>query len=388
MNISEFRSVAAIRDARVVLDSRTDELKVRPQTFFHRAVDWIREKVSPNPLAGTERDVAHNRFLRAIADCSGYDSGDVSRAEALLSVDVLERRPLTSRRIREVIDDLDGRSTPQLRENRTTVAWMSTRGVDGRLGERADGAELAEGERETIAGRIDRAIHAAGGEGRRKVEISEATEITNRVVDGFLSEKAARAEAQARVRAEEHAHGDELAHAEQPARGEEEPARGVEPARRRAAQAGVAETVAAAPRAAQSTPTVGSTRAEPASQKELVRLVNGAKLPGKLPSELRKLVKSGSITSQAGLAKAANQRTADWAMERRVGRWYGDALKRHGARSRIRNNEELMAPTRMLDEIARSIRGAASLLTWSQAKQQARAVIDSHVRNEFKPGTS
>ena len=192
MNISEFRNVAAIHDARVVLDSRTDELKVRPQTFFHRAVDWIREKISPNPLAGTERDVAHNRFLRAIADYSGYDSADVSRAKALLSADVLERRPLTSRRVREVIGDLDQRSTPAMRENRSTVAWMSTRGVDVRLREKAEGAELDQEEREMIGGRIDRAIHAAGGDGQRKVDVSEATRITHGVVDGFLSEKAAR----------------------------------------------------------------------------------------------------------------------------------------------------------------------------------------------------
>lgn len=384
MNISEFRSVGAIHNARVVLDSRTDELKVRPQTFFHRAVDWIRERISPNPLAGTERDVAHNRFLRAIADYSGYDSGDVSRAEAMLSVDVLERRPLTSRRIREVIQDLDQRSTPQLRENRTTVAWMSTRGVDARLAARAGGTGLGEGEREMVAGLIDRAIHAAGGDGRRKVEVSEATEITNRVVDGFLSEKAARAEA------EEHARAEEVA-------------------RRHTAEAGAAETVVAEPRAgstepqalaaaavapgraeppASPIPAVEPRRAEPASRKELVRLVNAAKLPGKLPSELRKLVKSGSITSRAGLVKAANQRTADWAMERRVGRWYGDALKRQGARTRIRNNEELMAPTRMLDEIARSIKGATGLLAWSDAKQQARAVIDAHVRNEVDQGAA
>lgn len=382
MNISEFRSVATIRDARVVLDSRTDELKVRPQTFFHRAVDWIREKISPNPLAGTERDVAHSRFLRAIADYSGYDSGDVSRAEAMLSVDVLERRPLTSRRVREVIEDLDRRSTPAMRENRTTVAWMSTRGVDARLREQAEGTELDHEDRELIGGRIDRAIHAAGGDGLRKVEVSEATRITHGVVDGFLSERATRAEAEAQAGA------DALA-------------------RQQATETRAAESVGTAPEAVRDEPaasttgaaaprqtelraigTVNSHGAEPASQKELVRLVNAAKLPGKLPSELRKLVKTGSITSRAGLAKAANQRTADWAMERRVGRWYGDALKRQGARSRIRNNEELMAPTRMLDEIAQSIKGATGLLTWPDAKQQARAVIDAHVRSEVKPGAS
>ena len=280
---------------------------------------------------------------------------------------MLERRPLTSRRVREVIEDLDQRSTPAMRENRSTVAWMSTRGVDARLRERAEGAQLDREERETIGGRIDRAIHAAGGDGHRKVEVSEATRITHGVVDGFLSEKAARAESESPA-------VETVPPGPQPSR--DEPA---------------APTAAAvAPRGAElpAIGTVTSHGAEPASQKDLVRLVNAAKLPGKLPSELRKLVRSGSITSRADLAKAANQRTADWAIERRVGRWYGEALKRQGARSRIRNNEELMAPTRMLDEIAQSIKGAAGLLTWSDAKQQARAVIDAHVRNEVNEGAS
>ena len=161
MNISDFRNVARTSNARVYLDTRTDELKVRRQTFLNRAVDWVRGKISPNPLATTERDVAHNRFLRAIADYSGYDSGDVSRAEALLSVDVIEGRALSSRRIREVIDDLDSRSSPATRDNRTTVAWMSGRGVDDALRER--GAELDETERGVLAGRVDEAIHNAGG---------------------------------------------------------------------------------------------------------------------------------------------------------------------------------------------------------------------------------
>ena len=49
LNISDFRNVAQANDARVYLDTRTDELKVRRQTFLNRAVDWIRGRISPNP---------------------------------------------------------------------------------------------------------------------------------------------------------------------------------------------------------------------------------------------------------------------------------------------------------------------------------------------------
>ena len=162
MNISEFRSIADMPNAVVMLDPKTDEFRVTRQTLIDRTIAWLKAKVSRSPMAGAERDAAHNRFLRAIANHSGYDSGDVSRAQALLSVELLGRRPLSSRKIREVIQDLDRRSTPTMRENRTTAAWMSHRGIDLRLAERAPDVAINEEERELLSANVHEAIQSAG----------------------------------------------------------------------------------------------------------------------------------------------------------------------------------------------------------------------------------
>ena len=384
MNISEFRAVANIRNALVVLDSRTQEIKVRRRTLINRTIAWLKQRISPNPMAGAERDAAHNRFLRAIADYSGYDSGDVSRAEALLSVDVLQRVPLSSRRIREVMQDLDGRSTQAMRDNRTTVAWMSSRGVDIRLREQVPEAEINEEERELLSARIDAAIHAAGGDGRRKVESNQASRITDGIVDAFLEARAARIEAEERARAEA------LARAE--ARRQAEAARSTIPGGASLGPQSNPRHVGAAAGpvdARKSTASAGAGAVgkaaghDRAGQKELLRTLGKAKLPGNLKSELRKLVKAGTIADRARLVSSANQRTADWVMENRVGTWYGEVQKRLGVRGKIKHGEELMASETMLRQVTQSITGAAELLAYPDVEAQSRTLIAAHVRSEI-----
>lgn len=385
MDISAFRHIGQVSNAHVLLDVGANELKVRRQTFLNRAVDWIRARVSPDPLATTARDVAHNRFLAAIAASPAYDPGDVSRAEALLSVDVIAGRPLSSRRVREVIADLDGRSTPVVRDNRTTVAWMSTRGVDLRLRDRDE--SLAEDERALVGARIEEAIGAAAGGELRKVGFAEASRATEQAVDGYLAERAARAEAA------------ERAGAEAPVRTSAEPreqsALRPGPLATAQATAATAEVPRTGPARAQgdraavaSQPTPpASPREARARRHELERALAKAKLPAELRPELRALVKRGAVSDKTGLARRANRATAGWVMENRVGRWYGEALKKAGARGRIRNGEELMAPTRMLDRVRESIADAGELLAYPDVKKLARALIAEHVRSENGAGS-
>ena len=390
MSISEFRTVGQMRNAHVFLDSGTDRLKVRRQDVFHRAVNWIREKVAPNPLARTEQEAVHNRFLRAIAGSLAYDRGDVSRAEALLSVDLLEGKPLSSRRIREVIQDLDGRSTEAMRENRTTVAWMSGRGVEERLREQDAVAAVSDDEREMLAGRVGEAIHAAGGDGRRRVEFAEASKLTHGVVDEFLQTKAdeARAAAEARVRAEAEARAQ--AEAEARARAETAAAavarRGVDTQptpRSRAATAAPSGKAARESAQTRATGAVGEARQpEPASRKQLQGTLRKAKLPGAVRAVLTKLIKTGEIADRNSLARRGNRQTADWVMENRVGRWYGEAQERVGARKHIKDGEMLMASTTMLREVRESIASAEELLAYPDVKSQARALIAEHARSE------
>lgn len=391
MNISEFRSIGGMRNALVVLDSKTDEIKVTPQTLIRRTVAWLKARISPSPMAAAERDAAHNRFLRAIANHSGYDRGDVSRAEALLSVDVLERKPLSSRRIREVIQDLDQRSTPTLRENRTTAVWMSSRGVDLRLAERAPGVSLSEPDREALAAKVQQAIHAAGGEGARRVDFNAASAVTNQAVDGFLDARAARIEAAARAQALERSR------AQAPEQGGSAQLAGREgdatappadppPLGAAAGAAGLGaddQPAPAPPMAAETSAADHPAPPDRATRKDLLRTLGKAKLPGKLKPALRKLIKNGGIRDAAELARKANEGTADWVMNNRVGKWYGEALMQQGARGKIKHGEELMASSAMLRRVTESIAGAKDVLNYSDVKSQSRALIAAHVRSEI-----
>ena len=380
VNIAEFRNVAAGGDARVYLDSRTDELTVRRQTFLNRAVDWVRARVSRNPLEATERDAAHNRFLRAIADYSGYDGGDISRAEALLSTDVIARKPLSARRIREVLDDLDSRSTEATRDNRTKAAWMSRWRVAEQL--REHGAEADEGERELIGDRIRQAVQAAGGEGQRSSAFPEAAAVADRVVADFVAQRTARSEAQSQAGASVRQDTGPPALATSAAVPDTASAPAAAPdtgsvptaqTTARGATSGVAAPTASPPAAAP----------RPTSSKDLLRLLGAAKLPGNVKAQVRKLVKSGTVADRSSLAAHANRRTAEWVRENRIGRWYAQAQKHRGVGDRVRDGQMLMAPKSMLDAVAQSITGSEDIVAYPEVKDRARALIAQYVSNEI-----
>lgn len=381
MNISEFRNVAEGGNARVYLDSRTDELKVRRQTFLNRAVDWVRARISKNPLEATERDAAHGRFLRAIADYSGYDGGDISRAEALLSTDVIARKPLSSRRIREVLDDLDSRSSEATRDNRTKAAWMSRRRVAEQL--RAHGTEVDESERELIADRVKQAVQAAGGHGQRSIAFHEAAIVTDRVVADFVAERSGRAEAQSQARASVQQDTDPGATATSAAVLDtgSGPAAGPNTDSLSAPAQATGRDIASATAAPTDSPPAVVERG-PERPKDLLRLLGAAKLPGNVKSEVRKLVKSGTVTDRSSLAAHANRRTAEWVRENRIGRWYAQAQKHRGVGDRVRHGQMLMAPKSMLDAVARSITGSEDIVAYPAVKDRARALIAQYVSNE------
>ena len=381
VNIAEFRNVAAGENARVYLDSRTDELKVRRQTFLNRAVDWVRARVSKNPLEATERDAAHNRFLRAIADYSGYDGGDISRAEALLSTDVIARKPLSARRIGEVLDDLDSRSSEATRDNRTKAAWMSHRRVPEQL--RKHGAEADEGERELIADRIKQAVQAAGGNGQRSVAFPEAAAVADRVVADFVAQRTARSEAQSQAGASVRQDTGPPALATSAAVPDTASAPAAAPDT--GSVPATAQTTARGSTSAVAAPKASPPAAEPrpASSKDLLRLLGAAKLPGNVKSQVRKLVKSGTVADRSSLAAHANRRTAEWVRENRIGRWYAQAQKHRGVGDRVRDGQMLMAPKSMLDAVAQSITGSEDIVAYPEVKDRARALIAQYVSNEI-----
>ena len=118
----------------------------------------------------------------------------------------------------------------------------------------------------------------------------------------------------------------------------------------------------------------------PATRKELLRTLGKTAFPGNVKSELKKLVSKGVITDSAGLVGHANKRSADWVMQNRVGRWYGEALKQQGARRKIKHGEELMVSEALLRQITDSIVGSTDIANYPDIKARSRALIAAHVR--------
>ena len=376
MNISEFRAVAELRNAEVVLDSRTEELKVKQKNVFNRTIAWLKQKISPNPLATAERQAARNRFLRAIAGDARYDTGDLARAEALMATDMHYRVPLSSRRIREVIAELDERSTEAVRANRETLAHMCGKEVDQRLRARAPDLQLTAPQRGLLEERIREAIRIRTVDGVRVIQFAEAAEITHSKVDEYVEEKAAeaqrRAEALARAQAESEA---EAVRSKPVAMGTAKKSR-----------TGAEASSAATPLSAKAIRP--ESRQQPLSPKALRRMLDGVELKGKAKSQLKKLIKSGEITNGAALSRHANRMTAEWVQRNRLANWYAEAEQKLGVRGKVKDGEMISFPEVMAHQVTQMITGSPDILDWPNVKAMARDLISAHARSETEQQAS
>lgn len=334
MNIQGFRAAADRPNAIVEVDLKSAQVKVRDNHVFNRAITWLRRRFSPSSSRDTATGAVHNRFLQAIADRrSGYDSGDVSRARELLADDVLERKPLSSRRIREVLDDLDGRSSATTRINRRVAAYFHDEvGITNTLAAR----DLA-------ADPPDPAPTSESGTPR----------------EGVMAET--------------------LAH----------------PSPAESAQgATVPETAKAPAQDAQQPPQLQTERAEVgtkarerASPKHLTRELAKAKLPGEVAKHLKTLIGAREIVDSHGLAKHGNKRTAEWVVENRVGRWYVEALKDKGVKRMAAREGTVSVPGSLLSAVAKSIADSPVLKNYPDIKVHSRDLIAAHVKQEIDQGT-
>ena len=367
MNISEFRAVAQLRNAEVILDARTEELKVRRNNVFNRTIAWLKEKISPNPQATVQRDAARNRFLRAIANDARYDESDLSRAEGLMATDMHYRVPLSSRRIREVIEELDARTTEPMRANRKTVAYLCSKGIDQRLRALAPDLALTAPQRGLLEERVQEAIRVKTVDGARVIQFAEAAEITHGLVDRYVDELAAQAQRRAAAQS----------------RAEAAPAT-TNPAAKgatKASRGGARGTSRAVPLSAMAIRP--ESRQESVGRKELLRTLGGVELKGNAKPQLKKLIKSGEITSRAALARRGNEMTADWVQGHRLANWYGEAQQKLGMRGRVKDGEIISYPEIMARQVAQMITGTTKLLTWPEVKIQARELIAAHARSEL-----
>ena len=395
MHIEGFRAVAERANAFVVVDGKSAQVKVRTNHVFNRAITWLREKISPNPLRHAAADAARNRFLQAIAHRhSGYDSADVDRARDLLADDALERRPLSSRRIREVLEDLDGRSSPTTRVNRrVAVMYREATGRPATLAER-DLAATSQRERAADA------LSLYGDEPRAPSPDSVNDQVAP--VSGSATgpdREDLMAEAHAEPPPTAGPPGADVTEtlAEPPpppasAESTPVPANRADPSpTANAEDAAAAEThqatVPVTGGTANAEAQAGATAREVVPPKQLTRELSGAGLPREVAKPLRKMIANKEISDRDGLAKHANRRIADFVVENRVGNWYVDAIKDKGIRRMAQRGGTVHVPTSLLNKVARSIARSPELKTYSDIKAESRVLVAAHVQRELERGT-
>ena len=358
MHIDAFRSAADRSNAILVVDLKSAQVKVRNNHFLNRAITWLQRRFSPNPLRDTATDAAHNRFLQAIADRrSGYDSTDVSRARELLADDVLERKPLSSRRIREVLDDLDGRSSATTRINRRVAAYFHDEmGIGNTLAAR----DL------TAQSRDDQANHA---------ESSYSDEVDT-------GPRSPTSDPDSPVSTSEPGTTQEEIMAEALTR--------PSPTESAAVPESVTPPALDAQRSAQ--PQTERVEVGPADQpsakpKHLTRELTRAKLPGAVATHLKKMIGAREIVDGKSLAKHGNKSTAEWVVENRVGRWYVEAWKDKGVKRMAKREGAVSVPSSLLNDVTKSITDSPALKKYPDIKVQARDMIAAHVKQEIEQGT-
>ena len=363
MNIEGFRAAADRPNAVLVVDPKSAEVKLRSNHVLNRAVTWLRRRFSPSPMRDAARDAAYNRFLQAIADRrSGYDTGDVNRARELLADDVLERKPLTSRRIREVLDDLDGRSGATTRVNRRVASYFRDQtDITNTLAAR----DLAANSRDEQAGDAESTYSGEVG-----ADPSSLADDPHEPHDPAPTSEPGTAREDVTTQARTRPSPSESTES------------GAVPETPKASAAGARRTA----RQQSAKSDVGTTARQSAKPKYLTRELARAKLPGEVAKRLKELIGAGDIVDTEGLAKHGNERTAQWVVENRVGRWYVEALKDRGVKRLAAREGTVSVPHSLLNDVARSIADSPVLKKYSDIKVQARSLIALHVKREIDQG--
>ena len=392
MNIDGFRSVADRPNAVVTVDLKSAQLKVRNNHVFNRAISWLRRRISSDPSRDLAMDAARNRFLQAIGDRrSGYDSADVSRARDLLADDIGNHRPLSSRRIREVLDDLDRRSSAATRVNRrVAVAYSEATGRPATLALRDLVAEARnEGAADTLSLYGDEPTAPVAIPETGSAQDDEVTEPRIRpsldryepAASAFVPETGRDREdemteplippAPPKITATRHTSTDATVRAAVPEAGT-------------AAASAVQRTDQ--PRAADAE--VGATARQSVKPRDLTRELARAKLPGEVSKYLKKQIGNRNIADSGELARLGNKRLAEWVMENRVGQWYLQARKDKGVKRMAQRDGTVSVPSSLVNDVARSISDSPVLKHYPDVKVHARALVAAHVRRELSGETA
>lgn len=401
VNLQAFRQLAeARRNDILTVDINSGELKTSSNNIFRRAISWLRQKTGGSVREQTERHAAYNGFLRGLNDSVYYDRNDIASIEGRLRDELLAGKPLSTRRVKQLLTELDtpqtGRMNPvNYHENRVAAHYLSgrdggsylSRTLQEKIAERAAlneaAYEVGAEHKEKLAQRIYESVMAAGGpdpdDPSTRVTPQRGFVIAERLVDEFLDAEELRhanlGAPPAGMPVEESETGSAALTQEPvpgPASGAGAQARdfAVEarseqaPEQQAAAGEKQAQDVSPAGAAAQD-----ATRAD--MEKTLSRQLDAAGLPDKVRKQVRQALADGRIKSASDLTRTGNDKTAQWVQNNRVEQWYREGLKQNG----VAVPKQLKVPPQLARRIAGDIRGAPDLVAYHDVKARARAQV-------------
>ena len=124
-----FQDTAQSREDRMVfVNTRKDgELGNFRNTFGARCTVWLRKNVTRRNVQGEEITQAYRRFIDSIADTQHtLNAAELDRAKALLDDDMRAKKPLSSYKVKQVLQSLDADRPEHVLQNRTVAKYYST----------------------------------------------------------------------------------------------------------------------------------------------------------------------------------------------------------------------------------------------------------------------
>ena len=403
MHIDGFRAAAERPNAIVVVDTKSAQVTVRNNHVLNRVITWVRERFMSGAMRDAARVAPRNRFLQAIAHRhSGYNGADVSRARDLLATDLQERRPLSSRRIREVLDDLDGRSSATTRVNRSVVSiFQDETGRPATLAVRDLGTESQrERPADTLSLYGDGAGATSPGPTEEPSDFSSSPE-TGAAREGVMAEALddpAPATGTQSSAVTETLPDPAIPDPPLPAAGMatlDPPGALAQPSPTAGAGNDAVADAAEEPASGARIPVessgagavAGTAARKGMTPKQLTQELRNARLPPEVEKPLKKMIADGRIVDSQGLAKQGNRRLAEWVEDQRVGKWYVEALNDKGIKRMAKRGGTLYVPIPLCRDIERSITDSPVLRKYSGIKTESRGLIAAYVRKENEEGT-
>ena len=400
INFQDFRTIADTRrDATLSVSQSTGNLQIRDNHVLNRLITWVRDKLStPDPSKKyVERQAAYSRFLGAIGNDIRYRD-QLGWLEGQLGADTYIKKPLTSRRVREIMNEMDTRTTEAHRNTLVTAHYMAGREgsnfFNNTLAEKLSGRPMLQDvhfdfspdEREALSQKVYDAVMQAGDDGRNDIGYAEGSAVAERVINAELdahevgiinARTAARqtdgeAAQKARDIADAKAKEEAAKPRRQPVIESAADARTGQNAMPEARTSGAAQGV----RNLLSRITRRSTGAATAIQtKDMLSELKKVDLPKDVKTDLKKSIKTGGIKSFDAFVKQTNEKTFKWICDNRFGKWYYDALKNSGARV----GNEVTVPDDLVAQVEQKITRNAYLVGYADIKANVREDIAAYI---------